>query len=120
MYTIMGNSQLHAQGIKSLHASGANYKDIARALQCSHTAVADAIHSDMRPSPAIKRGPVSTTDTAPDPNFRPFSGERDEFIVAHVNRMGDKWTRISWLFGGQFGARSSCREISGELADSRC
>jgi hypothetical protein len=33
--------------------------------------------------------------------------EEDDFIVAHVNRMGNKWTPISRLFGGQFGARDS-------------
>jgi hypothetical protein len=42
----------------------------------------------------------------------PFSREEDEFIVTHVNRMGNKWTRISQLFGEQFGARSSCCETS--------
>jgi hypothetical protein len=55
-YTIMGNSQSRAQGIKHFHASGASYRDIARTLQCSHTTIADVIHSDMPPSPAIKRG----------------------------------------------------------------
>jgi hypothetical protein len=64
MYMIMANSQLRAQGIKRLHASGANDRNIARSLQCSHTTIADAIHSDMPPSPAIKRGrrPVITPE----------------------------------------------------------
>jgi hypothetical protein len=52
---IMGNSQSRAQGIKRLHASGASYNIIGRTLQCSHTTIPDAIHSDMPPSPAIKR-----------------------------------------------------------------
>jgi hypothetical protein len=51
----MGNSQSRAQGMKRPHAAGASYRDIARTLQCSHTTIADAIHSDVPPSPAIKR-----------------------------------------------------------------
>jgi hypothetical protein len=101
----MESSQSRAQGIKRLHASGASYRDIARTIQCSHATIADAIHSNMPPSPAIKRGRVSLTDARPDPDFRPFSREEDQFIVVHVNRMGNKWTRISQLFGEQFGAR---------------
>jgi hypothetical protein len=85
----MENSQSPPQGIKRLHASGASSKDIAPTLQCSHTTIADAIHSDMPPSPAIKRDRVSPTDAAPDLALRPFSREEDEFIVAHVNRMGN-------------------------------
>jgi hypothetical protein len=52
----MGIIQSRVQGIQRLHASGASCRDVARTLQRSHTTIADAIHSDMPPSPAIKRG----------------------------------------------------------------
>jgi hypothetical protein len=64
----MGNSQSRVQGIEHLHASSASYRDIVRTLQCSHTTIADAIHSDMPPSPAIKRSrrPVITPEVSGD------------------------------------------------------
>jgi hypothetical protein len=66
--------------------------DIARTLQCSHTTITDAIHSDMLRSPAIKRG-------------------RRPVITPEVSR----YIEILSLMD----ARSSCCETSAELADSR-
>jgi transposase len=52
----MSNSYSRAPGIQSFHALGASYRAIARSFQCGYTTITDAIHSDIPPSPAIKRG----------------------------------------------------------------
>jgi hypothetical protein len=52
----MGNSHSRTQGIQRLHTSSATYRVIAVSFQCSHTAIARAIHSDIPSYPAIKRG----------------------------------------------------------------
>jgi hypothetical protein len=52
----MGNSHSRAQDIQRLHTLGPIHRAIARSFQCRHTTIVDAIHSDMPPSPAVKRG----------------------------------------------------------------
>jgi hypothetical protein len=94
MYTFMGNSQSRAQGIK-------------RKLQGHRTDAPVQPHDD-RPCHPFRYAAISGHQSRPKAGDHarsfslyqnPVSREEDEFIVAHVNRMGNEWTRISQLFG---------------------